>query len=143
VTFVLDASVALTWLLRDASAKDTAYAFAVLKALGGPDASAEVPVTWGLEIANVVARCEAKELLTAAQTSAYLELLQDVAIEADADTYACALGATLELARRYGLSSYDASYLELALRRGLPLASLDKDLTKAAQRAGVKRFEVR
>jgi len=46
----------------------------------------------------------------------------------------------LALARRYGLSSYDASYLELALRRSLPLASLDKDLMKAAQRAGVKRF---
>ena len=141
MTFVLDASVALTWLLRDASTRDTAYAFAILKTLGVPDASAEVPVTWSLEIANVVARCEAKETVTALQTSAYLEVLRDVPIEPDADTHAFALGATLELARRYGLSSYDASYLELALRRGLPLASLDKDLTKAARRAGVKRFQ--
>ncbi len=141
MTFVLDASVALTWLLQDGSTKDTAYAFAVLNAFGASSANAEVPVTWGLEIANVVSRCETKELLTTAQTSAYLDLLKELPIEPDPDTYSCALGATLELARRYGLSSYDASYLELALRRGLPLATLDRNLAKATLRAGVKRFE--
>jgi predicted nucleic acid-binding protein len=47
---------------------------------------------------------------------------------------------TLQLARRYKLSAYDASYLELALRRGIPLATLDEDLQKAAKKAGVKKF---
>ena len=51
-----------------------------------------------------------------------------------------ALASTLDLARRYHLSAYDASYLELALRAGLPLATLDADLAKAARKAGVKRF---
>ena len=52
-----------------------------------------------------------------------------------------ALGETLGIARRYKLSAYDAGYLELALRKGLPLATLDADLAKAAKKAGVKRFE--
>ena len=51
-----------------------------------------------------------------------------------------ALAVTLQLARRYKLSAYDASYLELSLRSGLPLATLDEDLQKAARKAGVVRF---
>lgn len=62
--FVLDASVALSWLLRDASARDEPYAFSVLKGLRTAGAAAEVPATWGLEIANVIARCEAKGQVT-------------------------------------------------------------------------------
>lgn len=141
MSFVLDASVTMAWLLQDASAKDQAYALAALRELGAPDASAEVPVTWSLEVANVIARCEARGLLTAAQAQSFVGLLHDLPIEPDHETYAHALRNTLDLARRYGLSSYDASYLELALRRGLPLATFDKDLLKAAQRAGVKRLQ--
>ena len=65
----------------------------------------------------------------------------DIAI--DGATSAQALGSTLQLARRFKLSAYDASYLDLALREGLPLATLDEDLIKAAKRAGVKRFDVK
>lgn len=54
-----------------------------------------------------------------------------------------ALGDTLNLARRYELSAYDAAYLELALRSGLPMATLDHDLEKAAKKAGVKKFQSR
>jgi hypothetical protein len=75
VKFVLDASVALSWLLRDASARDEPYAFGVLKALRAVDNTAEVPETWGLEVANVIARCESKEQVTEAQSEAYLEML--------------------------------------------------------------------
>jgi len=50
------------------------------------------------------------------------------------------LSDTLQLARRYKLSAYDASYLELALRKGMPLATLDEDLHKAAKKVGVKKF---
>jgi predicted nucleic acid-binding protein len=63
-----------------------------------------------------------------------------VDIDVDPATFAQALSDTLQLARRYKLSSYDASYLELALRLGMPLATLDEDLQKAAKKAGVKRF---
>ena len=57
--FVLDASVTLSWLLRDASARDEPYAFAVLQSLRTDGTTASAPVTWGLEIVNVIARCEA------------------------------------------------------------------------------------
>ena len=61
-------------------------------------------------------------------------------MEVDSATFAHALSDTLHLARRYSLSAYDASYLELALREGLPLATLDVGLRKAAKKIGVKRF---
>ena len=78
--------------------------------------------------------------MTEARSGAFLEMLEDVDIEVDAATFAHALSDTLQLARRYKLSSYDASYLELALRLGLPLATLDEDLQRAAKKAGVKKF---
>jgi predicted nucleic acid-binding protein len=68
-------------------------------------------------------------------------MLQATQIEADSATFTQALTDTLQLARRYRLSSYDASYLELALRAALPLATLDEDLRRAAQKAGVKHFK--
>jgi predicted nucleic acid-binding protein len=138
--FVLDASITLTWLLGDAKPADRAYADTVLEALRAPALTVSVPVTWGLEIANVVARAEAKGLINEAQSEAFLEMLATVSIQPDLDTFPRALTDTLHLARRHGLSAYDASYLELALRAGLPLATLDHDLTRAARKAGVKRF---
>lgn len=136
--FVLDASVTLSWLLRDASSRDAPYAFAILNTLRAPGTSAEVPVTWGLEIANVIARGEAKGQITAAQSEAFLEMLDATSIQADTATFNHALSETLQLARRYHLSSYDASYLELALRSALPLATLDEDLQRASEKAGVE-----
>ena len=141
MTFVLDASVALSWLLRDADAQEASYAFAVLKALRARGVAASVPMTWGLEIANVLARAERKDQVTEAQSESFLEMLQATQIEADSATFTQALTDTLQLARRYRLSSYDASYLELALRAALPLATLDDDLRRAAQKAGVKHFK--
>ena len=141
MTFVLDASLALSWLLRDADAREASYAFTVLKALRTGGITASVPVTWGLEIANVLARGERKDQLTEAQSESFLEMLKATRIEADSATFSQALTDTLQLARRYRLSSYDASYLELALRASLPLATLDEDLRRAAQKAGVKHFK--
>jgi len=141
MTLVLDASVTMTWLLGDAKPSDHAYSGAVLQALASPDASATVPVTWGLEVSNLLARSEAKGLTTEAQGEALLEMLAGIAIEPDAATFDHALSSTLQLARRYGLSAYDASYLELALRARLPLATLDGDLAQAARKAGVRLFQ--
>jgi len=114
---VLDNSVAMCWLLNDGRPGDAAYALKVLASL--KHTQAIVPGLWALEAANVVAKAEAKGLVTEARTQAFV--------------------ATL--ARRYKLSAYDATYLELALRAGLPLASLDADLAKAARRAGVPVFQ--
>ena len=141
MSFVLDASVTLSWLLRDAAAREASYVFSVLAALRARTAAAAVPMTWGLEIANVLARGEAKGQLNEAQSDAFLEMLQATPIHIDADTSAQALSGTLQLARRYRLSAYDASYLELALRAALPLATLDEDLRRAATKAGVKLFK--
>ena len=137
--FVLDASVTLTWLLRDANERDATYAFAVLKLLRAVDADVTVPVIWSLEIANVIARAEARALVTPAQSGAFLEMLSVAAITVDPTTQNYALTDTLQLARRYRLSAYDASYLELALRIAAPLATVDAGLLRAASKAGVKR----
>ncbi len=138
MNFVLDNSVAMRWFFGDGQPHELAYAQDVLEAM--KKASALVPVTWGLEVSNVIARAEVKELVTEARSEAFLEMLEGVDIVADAATFSHALSDTVHLARRYRLSAYDASYLELALREGLPLATLDEDLQKAAKRAGVKRF---
>ncbi len=140
MNFVLDASVTMAWLLGDARSADRAYARRVLEALKDAVTRAEVPATWALEVANVIARAEAKSLITEAQSEAFLEMLSSSPIHPDHATVAAALSDTLQLARRYRLSSYDASYLELALRSALPLATLDADLNKAARKAGVLRF---
>jgi predicted nucleic acid-binding protein len=138
MNFVLDNSVVMRWFFGDGKPQELAYAGKVLDAM--KDSSALVPVTWGLEVSNVLARAEAKGLVTEARSEAFVEMLQGVDIEVDAATFSHALSDTLQLARRYRLSAYDASYLELALREALPLATLDEDLQKAAKKAGVKRF---
>ena len=138
MSFVLDNSVTMRWFFGDGRPQELAYAGAVLDAM--KKASAHVPVTWGLEVANVIARAESRALVTEARSGAFLEMLEGVDIVVDGATFAHALSDTLQLARRYKLSAYDASYLELALRSGLPLATLDDDLQKAARKAGVKRF---
>jgi predicted nucleic acid-binding protein len=138
VSFVLDTSVTMRWFFGDGKPQELSYAAKVLDAM--KDSSAHVPVTWGLEVANVIARAEAKGLVTEARSGAFLEMLEGVDIEVDAATSTRALTDFLQLARRYKLSAYDASYLELALRLGMPLATLDEELKKAAKKAGVKKF---
>ena len=138
MSFVLDNSVTMRWFFGDGKPQQLAYARKALDAM--KQDSALVPVTWGLEVANVIAKAEAKALVTEARSGAFLEMLEGVDIEVDAATFAHALSDTLQLARRYKLSAYDASYLELALRLGIPLATLDEDLQKAAKKAGVKKF---
>lgn len=140
MNFVLDASVSMCWLFLDGKPAERAYALKVLAAMKHAQTGAIVPVTWGLEVSNVLARAEMKGLVTETQSEAFLEMLEAMDIGADRATFSRALSDTLQIARRYRLSAYDASYLELAMREGLPLASLDEDLQKAARKAGVKRF---
>ena len=139
MSFVLDNSVAMCWLLNDGRASNVSYALKVLDALQTD--VAVVPGLWALEAANVVAKVEAKGLVTEARTQAFVAALLRLNIATDNGTASHALGETLNLARRYKLFAYDAAYLELALREGLPLATLDADLAKAAKKAGVERFE--
>jgi predicted nucleic acid-binding protein len=128
----------MRWLFKDGKPPDVAYANSVLGMM--EDSSAIVPVIWGLEVANVIARAEANNQITQAQSQAFLELVGSIKIEVDTDTFTYALSNTLDLARRYRLTAYDASYLDLAMRLDLPLATLDENLQKAASKAGVKKF---
>lgn len=136
---ILDASVALSWLLEDAG-PGQAYADAVFEVLKNPEAQALVPATWGLEIANVIAKCEARGIITENRSQSFLSTLNAAPIISDNQTSVVVFSETLQLCRRYGLSSYDASYLELALRTALPLSTLDHDLRRAAMKAGVEIF---
>ncbi|MFQ5780717.1 MAG: type II toxin-antitoxin system VapC family toxin [Nitrospiria bacterium] len=136
--FVIDNSVSMRWFFGDGKPQELAYAAEALDAMR--DGSALVPVTWGLEAANVIARAEAKRWVTTARSKTFIGMLEAVDIEVDEETFSRALSDTLQLAWRYRLSAYDASYLELALREGIPLATLDEDLQKAARKAGVRRF---
>ena len=133
---VLDNSVVMRWLLKDGSDERLAYADKVLGLLMQDDAQALVPGVWPLEVANVIVKAQAKGLLSEARATAFIGLLDDMGISVDTRTAERALKDTLQLARRFKLSSYDASYLELALREGLPLATLDADLQSAMLHTG-------
>ena len=134
--FVLDNSVAMRWLLKDGTEQRLAYADKVLGLLTQDSGEAVVPGIWALEVANVIVKAQAKGLVSEARATAFIGLLDEMGIAVDESTSARALGDTLQLARRFKLSSYDASYLELALREGLPLAALDADLHSAMLQTG-------
>lgn len=134
--FVLDNSVVMRWLLNDGSEERLAYASKVLDLLTQDTCEALVPGVWSLEVANVLVKAQAKGLVSEARASAFVGLLSEMTITVDGSTAARALGDTLQLARRFRLSSYDAAYLELALREGLPLATLDADLQGAMVQVG-------
>jgi predicted nucleic acid-binding protein len=129
---VLDASVALAWCFKNEA---TAAADRVLERLATEAAS--VPAIWHLEIANVLALSERRRRIMPAHSAEFIGLLETLAIIVDEETPSHALGRVLDLAREERLTAYDAAYLELAMRLGIPLASKDIDLCGAAERLGV------
>lgn len=133
MNFVLDCSVTMTWLFEHEATKDTD---ALLGALSEPG-KAIVAQHWVLEVGTVLLGAERSKKKTPADTTLFLNLLSKLAIESDIHTEHHATTTTLALGRRHQLSSYDAAYLELAMRLGLPLASLDRSLRKAAQAEGI------
>ena len=133
--FVLDASVTLAWGLKDEA---TAYSVAVLASTNSERAT--VPLIWALEVANVVLVSERRGRLTTVQSAAFLADLAGLPITIDNVDPKIAWGAVLTMARAYGLTAYDASYLELALRLGLPLASQDNRLRAVATQLGIPIF---
>jgi predicted nucleic acid-binding protein len=103
--------------------------------------AAVVPNLWHLQVANGIIRGEKRRRSTPAQAARFAEFLSPLPIAVDGDTIGRAWSDTLHVARTFGLSAYDAAYLELALRRGLPLAAGDGRLREAAAAAGVPPFE--
>lgn len=132
---VIDASVAVGWCFADEA---TPRGDAVLERVRAE--GARVPSLWHLEVANVLRQAERRERISEAETSLRLELLARLPIVTDVDTVQRAWAQTLALARTHVLTVYDAAYLELAGRLGLPLASKDKELLVAARQSGIAVF---
>ena len=134
IRFVLDASVALAWFVDNPVA---AYAVRVRKSLAR-DARALVPGLWHLEMANGFAVAERRGILTSANSTAGIAAIEQLlvqSIENSADFIS--LRQVLTTARDFQLSAYDAVYLDTARRQRLPIATLDRRLLSAAQKAGV------
>jgi predicted nucleic acid-binding protein len=128
--FVLDASVALAWCFVDETTSKTE---AILERLA--DDSAIVPTLWEFEVANALLVAERRRRLSESQSARFIELLTRLPIHVDVTS--SDMAGVLAIGRRHGLSAYDSSYLVLAERDGVPLATGDEKLRSAASRAGV------
>jgi predicted nucleic acid-binding protein len=133
--FVLDGSVTRVWGFED---EDDADAIAILDKM--PELQAYVPSLWPLEVANALIVGERRSRITSADAARFLAILGTFPVVIDDETNSRAFSDIIHLARTYQLSAYDAAYLELAIRRGLPLACLDGKLKAAATAAGVMLF---
>ena len=125
--FVLDASATVAWCFDDES---TPAAWALLDRLR--TAPAHVPALWALEIGNILLGAEKRRRITQARVVEFLGILAELDIHVDPDMPGRAFRDVLPLARAQQLTTYDASYLELAMRLGLPLATKDTALARAA-----------
>jgi len=135
VNLVLDCSVAMSWCFEE---EPSDYGDRVLDAL--EEGEALVPSVWPLEVANVLVVAERRGRLKVGESARFLELVQSLPIFVEEVSLPRATGAVLSLARELDLSVYDASYLEIAMRSGVPLATHDRALAKAADTVGVPRF---
>lgn len=129
---VLDTSVAMTWCYDDEITDQTVAIRGTVRAGG-----ALVPAIWPSEVANALRSGERRRRLTAVDTALFLRVLQALPIVVDPPQLTTTWGPVLILTREHNLSAYDASYLELAMRAGLPLATLDTRLRHAAEQVGV------
>ena len=133
---VVDASVALAWCFPDEASE---YADGVLVALEGR--TVIVPAIWALEITNALLVGERRKRVRQPDFRRFVELLRGLTITEHSQTIADTVINVLPLAREYGLSAYDAAYLDLAVRQGAPLATLDSALQKAGRSAGINIFK--
>lgn len=133
--FVLDCSVTMAWCFVDEATPDTDRIRDTLA-----DVRAVVPSLWPIEVANATIVGERRKRLDEARSGRFLSLLGGLPIVVDDRTVTQAWAETRHLARAHNLSAYDATYLELAIRRGLPLACLDGKLKTAAQAVGVPLY---
>ncbi|MDP3000657.1 MAG: type II toxin-antitoxin system VapC family toxin [Bryobacterales bacterium] len=132
MSMVLDSSATLAWVYSDEITEPIRHVFDLVSERG-----AWVPGLWKLEVANILEMGVRRGRHDAAFRDSTLADLALLPISVDTETDRQAWGATLQLSDRHRLTLYDAAYLELALRRGLPLASLDAELRRAAQTEGV------
>jgi predicted nucleic acid-binding protein len=132
MSLVLDSSVTLAWVYCDETSEALQHVFNLVSEHG-----AWVPALWRLEVANILEMGVRRGRNDAAFRNATLADLALLPISLDPETHQQAWGATAMLAARHQLTLYDAAYLELAQRRGLPLATLDRELRAAAGVEGI------
>jgi predicted nucleic acid-binding protein len=128
----------MTWCFSDKSSK---YADSILDSLENHEALA--PAIWPLEIGNVVLVAERRKRLTESDSIRFLNLISELPITVQQETPDRMLKEIFALARECNLSSYDASYLDLAMRNGIPIATQDNGLKKAAKLCNVALFKCR
>jgi len=133
--FVIDNSVVMAWCFEDQTNK---YTEAVLERLMASEALA--PGIWPLEVGNVLLIAERKKILNKSDVVRFLSLVRSLPIIVEQESSGRMLMEIVALAREHRLSTYDASYLDLAMRRGLPLATQDKALARAAKKCGLSLF---
>lgn len=130
--FVLDCSVSMAWIFDD---EDDAYAASVRDRLKSE--AAIVPAIWPLEVGNALLVAERRRRISRAESLRFSRILGALPIDINVTPSLQDTEALCELARDVGLSVYDATYLELAATHGLPLATLDKGLARAAAGLGL------
>lgn len=133
MTFVVDASVALAWCFADEQSERADGWLSLLAT-----AHALAPAIWPLEVAHGLRSAERRGRLGPGELSEAAALLLSLPVRVEAVSTVDALGDVADLARRLDLSVYDAAYVALANRRGLPLATFDARLREAGARAGVE-----
>lgn len=132
MSLVLDSSVTLAWVFGDETTPAIRDVFE-----GMVERGAVVPGLWWLEVANSLTVAVRRKRIDETFRSAALSDLAVLDITTDQQTATQAWSDTLVLADQYRLTVYDAAYLELASRRGLPLATLDRELHSAAEKAKI------
>jgi predicted nucleic acid-binding protein len=132
---VVDSSIALTWCFEDEASPETDDLFGRVR-----DDGAIVPGLWHLELSNVLLLAEKHGRISRTDIALRLELIADLPISVDQETAPRSWREILTLARAEALTTYDAAYLELAVRRGLPLMTRDRELADAAKRLGLAVF---
>jgi len=130
--FVIDNSVVMTWCFKD---EINQYADAILDRL--EVSTAVVPSIWPLEVGNVLLVAERKKRLSKTDSTRFIALLTGLPIIIEQELPERMMKDILALAREHQLSTYDASYLDLAMRKGLPIATLDNKLKATAKRSQV------
>ncbi len=134
--FVLDCSITMAWFFQD---EETSYTTAVRRSLG-ENAHAFVPSIWMFEVGNVFIISERRKRINEDKTALLLAQLKILPIHIEETPTFIITRNIMDIARKYQLSTYDAAYLELAIRKEIPISSLDKDLKKAAKKSGITIF---
>ncbi len=136
--FVLDASVALAWLLSDENPALEAYAHRVLALVDAEVAQSVIPMAWHAEVAHVLLKRLRSKRLSVERFNDALALYQRMPLESHMNAYT--VGILIERARRYHAQAIDTLYLDLASTLSLPIATIDSGLRSAAKANGVKLF---